>query len=270
MSSYVSKQAAARASMTAQLTARIGSTAQSMVKAMVDGLNSLKLSESAAELAEMGTTGLPQVQAMAVEELNVLPVDALSPDLAADIWDFREGLAQAVMLPEGAQGGFAESAAGELAGLIDRAATEVGAAERVITAEAYILGLADLDYTIISSATGEFTNAIEAARGHEKVVIRVTDGGTVDTEWVGLADNSCQDREAELNTAVEKHGVSFGEAKVTMYYDPRGGKIIANAAQHATGSLAKDVVTEAERDGAPARKRTRYGATSRSRRRVRG
>ena len=127
----------------------------------------------------------------------------------------------------------------------ENATCMVSSIERLAVAEAMSLGLTELGYNLIC-AEGSYTSAIEASRGHEKVLVIVNDGGEVTTDWVGLTDHRCVDRQSDLKEAVARHGVDLSETKASLHHDSRGGQTIAAAARQHAESLAEGAVQHAE------------------------
>lgn len=137
-----------------------------------------------------------------------------------------------------------------LAETIERTEEKFARVERLVVYRGLSESLRDLGYAL-NEATGMSASAIEASRGHEKVLVVVKDGGEVTTDWAGLRDSTCIDRQAELTVAAAQHGIDLGETKASLHHDPRGGQSIAAAARHHGSSLAEGAVLEAEAHHAP-------------------
>lgn len=121
----------------------------------------------------------------------------------------------------------------------------MAALERLAVTESLTLGLTDLGYSL-TSAAGEYTSAIEASRGHEKVLVIVRDGGEVTTDWIGLRDHRCVDRQAEIEGAAARYGLEFEEGKASLHHDHRGGQTVAAAARQHGRTLAEGAILYAE------------------------
>jgi hypothetical protein len=269
MSTYTSKKARLRATLTAQVKSYLATECHALLNEIIGGTSSTVLAESSARLASSRAETLRDLETLATTELARLPLAALPSPLAAEFEGFTADLGRAAALPTPERLRFTESAAPRLAELVGRAGAEFGKVERLATAEALAAGLGDLGYTLIR-ASGTATSAIEASRGHEKVLAVVKDGGEVTTDWVGLSDGTCLDREAELTAAVARHGVDLGESKASLHHDPRGGQTVASAARRHAESLAHGAVLEAEAPAGRQPARARRDAAAPRRGKARG
>ena len=133
--------------------------------------------------------------------------------------------------------------------------------------DAICAGLTELGFQLIQ-AEGRTVSAIEASRGHERLVVRVDQSGQVATDWVGLSDGRCERLQADVTRAAARHGVEFVPVDAVRHNDPRGARelLIPAAARVGAPSLAHAIVQEADgqaagdrfgRAAAPVRERMR-------------
>jgi hypothetical protein len=94
----------------------------------------------------------------------------------------------------------------ELAETLTVAATVVAAATRDITANAFAESGLDLGYTVTTHQRDTVT-CVELRRGQEIVLVGVHDGGSVEFDHGGLADDTCEKRQLHLEQAAKRRGV---------------------------------------------------------------
>jgi hypothetical protein len=94
----------------------------------------------------------------------------------------------------------------ELAETLAIATTIVTAATRAITATTFAQSGLELGYTV-STHQGDSATCVELRRGQEIVVVGVHDGGSVEVDHGGLAEATCEERQLQLERAVQRHGV---------------------------------------------------------------
>jgi len=247
MSTYTTQQARVLTSL-AEHTAihRAVAECRSLVDAIINGVTSVSLYESADKLRAYAPASLREASSLVTTELATLPpVAVLPPSIAVDLSSLTSDISGAEALAPAERTRLVETMMPRLADLVDRVGVETGRVERITVAEGLSAGLGDLGYTL-TAATGTYSSAIEASRGHEKVLVIVKDGGEVTTDWAGLRDGSCVDRQAELRAAAARHGIDLGDAKASLHHDPRGGLTIAAAARHHASSLAEGAVADAD------------------------
>lgn len=115
--------------------------------------------------------------------------------------------------------------------------------------------LIDLGYGF-ETAAGPTTSALEARRGHEVLLVVVENGGSITTDHAGLADDACQDRQADFVAAMARRGVRLDERAEVRHHDPRGGTPILTAARAGQANLAAGAVATSRRKAAaPAQRR---------------
>lgn len=164
-------------------------------------------------------------------------------------------------LPTGSAGTMAAARAGDIAlpTALKAVALDLASMERRAVATASASALADLGYSV-QTAEGRQTSAVEARRGHETFLVVVGDQGQIDTDHVGLADDSCNDRQRDFVDAMGRRGVLFDENAAVQHHDPRGGSPVANAARAGGTSLAEGAVIDG--DSRPSSFTTTLYATS--------
>lgn len=143
----------------------------------------------------------------------------------------------------------ARSARAALADAVGTAATAINAATRDLTAEAVTGAAAELGYAC-SSHRGATATGVELWRGDELLLLRIHDGGVVESDHLGLADASCGDRQRELDAAVGRRGVTFTSRKQYNHGSRSGGDLIMAAAARKDPSLARATVADAEQQRA--------------------
>ena len=150
-------------------------------------------------------------------------------------------------LPAASAGMMAAARAGDIAlpTALNAVAFDLAAMERRAVATASASALTDLGYSV-QTAEGRQTSAVEARRGHETFLVVVGDQGRIDTDHVGLADGSCNDRQRDFVEAMGRCGVLFDENVAVQHYDPRGGSPVANAARAGGTSLAEGAVIDGD------------------------
>jgi hypothetical protein len=118
--------------------------------------------------------------------------------------------------------------------------------ERFAVAEAAALSLPDLGY-FITRAEGAHVTAFEASKGHEMLLVVITDGGGIVTDHAGLSDGVCGARQDDFIQSMAGFGVTVEESARTEHRDPRGGAPITAAARHRAATLAAGAVIEGDR-----------------------
>jgi hypothetical protein len=94
----------------------------------------------------------------------------------------------------------------ELAETLAAAAAIVRTAMRDITANAFVESGLELGYAATTHHAGTATR-VELRRGHEIVLVGVHDGGNVEFNHSGRADNTCKAHQLQLEQAVQRRGV---------------------------------------------------------------
>jgi len=136
MSTYTSKKARLRATLTAQVKSYLATECHALLNEIIGGTSSTALAESSARLASSRAETLRDLETLATTELARLPLAALPSPLAAEFEGFTADLGRAAALPAPERLRFTESAAPRLAELVGRAGAEFGKVERLATAEA--------------------------------------------------------------------------------------------------------------------------------------
>jgi hypothetical protein len=179
---------------------------------------------------------LPAVREMISSSPLSLTLETLAP---LQFGTVRQLLAS----PSGA--GTAASAQAALASALSTASTTIGSATRDITAGAFAEAGAELGYAV-SVCRGEAVTGIELRRGHELVLMRVSNGGGVESDHAGLVDATCGDRQRELEQAAARRGITITHCDQSDHASAQGGILIRNAAARRDPSLARAVTYSTE------------------------
>ena len=94
----------------------------------------------------------------------------------------------------------------ELAESLAVATTVVRAAIRDMTANTLAASGLNLGYTV-TTHHAETATCVELWRGHEIVLVRVHDGGSVEFDHGGLTDDTCGERQLQLERVAKHHGI---------------------------------------------------------------
>ena len=137
------------------------------------------------------------------------------------------------------------SARTELASAVSVASSAIAGATRDLTAEAFTEAGHELQYSV-SMCRGATTTGIELRRATEVVLVRIHDGGLVETDHAGLVDSTCADRQHELEEAVARRGIELTRRTQKNHGAYNGGELIGAAASRGDPSLARATVTDAE------------------------
>jgi hypothetical protein len=137
------------------------------------------------------------------------------------------------------------SARAALVDAVSTAEAAIDGATRDLTAEAVTAAAAELGYTC-SSYRGTTATGVELWRGDELLLLRIHDGGVVESDHLGLADASCGDRQRELEAAVARRGVTLTGRKQYNHGSRAGGDLITAAVERKDPSLARATVADAE------------------------
>ncbi|HXT90811.1 MAG TPA: hypothetical protein VN714_16275 [Trebonia sp.] len=139
----------------------------------------------------------------------------------------------------------AAAAHSALAAAVSVADSVIAGATRDLTVEAFTGAAAELGYTY-STCRGAAVTGVELWRDNELLLLRVHDGGAVESDHAGLADASCGDRQRELEVAVARRGITFTGRKQYNHGAQAGGDLIATAVARRDPSLARATVADAE------------------------
>jgi hypothetical protein len=140
----------------------------------------------------------------------------------------------------------------ELDSAVAAASSAIAGATRDITAEAFAGAAHELRYTV-SMCRGTTATGLELRRANEVVLLRIHDGGAIESDHAGLLDGSCGDRQRELEEAVARRGITLTGRKQRNHGAYHGGELISAAASRGDASLARATVTDAEQVSPPAR-----------------
>jgi hypothetical protein len=162
-------------------------------------------------------------------------VDAVMPDWKAH-------------LPKTSLGAMAAARAGDipLPAALATVAQELGSLERLALADISMAVLADMGVASPERVDGSRTSAIEAGIGHASMLIRVGDQGALETEYIGLADGSCNDIQKEFVERMRNRGALFDEQVNVEHHDPRGGTLAEDAASVGGRSRAAALVVDGD------------------------
>jgi hypothetical protein len=153
------------------------------------------------------------------------------------------------------------SARTELASAVNVASSAIAGATRDITAEAFTEAAQELQYTV-SVCRGATATGIELRRANELLLLRIHDGGTIESDHAGLTDSTCGDRQRELEEAAARRGIDLTGRKQLNHGSFNGGELIGAAASRRDPSLARATVADAEQPGARARDHRLFSSAS--------
>jgi hypothetical protein len=210
------------------------------LNASVAGAYNLFEGQYDALLAGMCSTNVAQLAHKVARIPNTLDTQVWSQvDAAMPGWEEH--------LPATSIGTMAAARAGEitLPAALNAVATDLASMERRAVAAASRSALTHLGYSV-QSAEGLNTSAVEARRGHETFLVIVGDQGRIETDHVGLSDDSCNNRQSDFVEAMELRGVLFDEEATVQHHDPRGGSPVTNAARAGGASLAEGAVIDGD------------------------
>lgn len=136
----------------------------------------------------------------------------------------------------------------ELANAVSTANAAIAGATRDLTVEAFTDAATELGYTH-SFWRGDDVTGLELWRDNELLLLRIRDGGVVESDHAGLADSSCGDRQLELEAAAARRGLTFSDRKQYNHGAQDGGDLIKAAASRRGASLAEASVADYEQHG---------------------
>lgn len=126
---------------------------------------------------------------------------------------------------------------------VDDAWSSMAAHEQRATAEAIGLALHDLGYVIERAELDGVVTGFEASTADAKLLVEVTSGGAVVTDFIGLSDGaSCGSAQADLAQRVGHYGVLLTEQDRDDHRDPHGGGLARRAARATGHTLAERIV----------------------------
>ncbi|MFF2299779.1 hypothetical protein [Arthrobacter sp. NPDC058127] len=151
-------------------------------------------------------------------------------------------------LPETSLGAMAAARTGDipLPTALATVAQEIGSLERLALTGMSMAVLADMGVASPERVDGSRTSAIEAGIGHATILIRVGDQGALETEYIGLADGSCNDIQQEFIERMRNRGALFDEQVNVQHHDPRGGTLAQDAARVGGRSRAAALVVDGD------------------------
>jgi hypothetical protein len=142
-------------------------------------------------------------------------------------------------------GALTAAAATEFAAAVHTASSIVDSATRDLTVEAFTEAAAELGYTQ-SAWRGTTVTGLELRREHELLLLRIHDGGFIESDHAGLADFACGDRQLELEAQVARRGITFSDRKQYNHGAYKGGDLILSASGRRDPSLARATVADYE------------------------
>jgi len=95
-------------------------------------------------------------------------------------------------------------------------------------------------------------SAIEASSGNTKLLVLIENRGplkglSIKTDWAGLSDTSCVQKQAQFEQQLAKNGVTLAREGVGQHHiDPRGGQLIAAAGKMHADNLATGILFHEE------------------------
>jgi hypothetical protein len=133
---------------------------------------------------------------------------------------------------------------GDLSHAIETAQVEMAGVEQCATAQAIGLALKDLGYNVERADLKGVVTGFEASKVDSKLVVEVTAGGEVVTDFVGLSDTaSCGSAQEALVEKVASYGVDLAEQDRHDHRDTRGGGLVQRVARAPGRSLAERIVS---------------------------
>jgi hypothetical protein len=190
---------------------------------------------------DSGRIDLPALHGIMTGEIEGV-LSALAPAPFARARDILAGPA----LGAGHPSALMLSARTELASAVTTARSAIAGATRDVTADAFAEAGRELQYTV-SLCRGISATGIELRRPNEVMLVRIHDGGAIESDHAGLVDNSCADRQHELEEAVARRGIALTGRKQLNHGAYNGGDLISAAAALGDPSLARATVTDTER-----------------------
>jgi hypothetical protein len=200
----------------------------------------LDLSGLRATVTATGRIGLPALQQMISAEPVRLTLDGLAPAAFESARQLLSGPRSGV-----ARDATAASAQASLTLAVTQASAAIGAVRRDITAGAFAEAGAELGYKV-DVCRGDIATGIEMRRGHEVVLMRLDDTGGVESDHAGLDDNTCGDRQRELEAAAARKGVVVTDRDEEHHASAGGGLLIRTAAARRDPSLARAIALAAQ------------------------
>lgn len=133
---------------------------------------------------------------------------------------------------------------GDLLHAIETAQEEMASVEQRATAQAIDHALRDLGYHVERADLEGVVTGFEASKANSKLVVEVTAGGEVVTDFIGLSDTeSCGSAQEALVEKVASHGVDLAEHDRHDHRDTRGGGLVQRVARASGRSLAERIVS---------------------------
>jgi hypothetical protein len=147
---------------------------------------------------------------------------------------------------------FAASVQSQLSEAVSTAEASIANATRALTADAFAQAGTGLGYTV-SVCAGNSTTGVELRRNHELILLRIRNGGAVESDHAGLKDATCGDRQRDLEQAAARLGITVADRRQRDHGLAVGGDLITAAARLHDTSLARATVRDGEPAGAPDR-----------------
>lgn len=220
-------------------------------------------------IMETEQVSLPSLREIITAEPVSMTLGTLVPDLfehTRGLLAAEESAAESAADPRA----LASLAQAGLADALAAAGAVIADTTRDITAEAFAEAGAELGYAV-SVCRGDVATGIELRREHEIVLLRVEDGGSVESDHAGLADGTCGDRQRELEQAAARRGITLTHRDQEDHGTAAGGKLILAAAARRDPSLARATALDAQqpRASVPAPGRLASAGQDEERRRAR-
>jgi hypothetical protein len=193
-------------------------------------------------ITSMERVGLSQLHQMLGNDLLTAALGTLAPEPFGRARDLLASADPA----GGDEWAAAASVQSELGRAVSEAQAKITHTTREITTGVFAEAGADLGYTA-SVYPGETASGVELRRAHEVILLRIHDGGAVESDHAGLADATCGDRQRELEEAVAQRGVTLAGRRQWNHGAAVGGDLIVSAGRRKDPSLARAVVLETER-----------------------
>jgi hypothetical protein len=230
-------------------SARISAACRQLVRQRLNiALGSTVELDQASTALASGRVDLPGLQDLIAGEEITGVLATLAPAPLARARDILAGPGLAAANPSA----LVMSARAELASAVTMASSAIAGATRDITAEAFAEAGTELQYAV-SVCRGSTATGVELRRAHEVMLLRIHDGGLVESDHAGLVDGTCGDRQRELEEAVARRGIELAGRKQLNHGAYQGGELISAAAARGDESLARATVTDAGQPPPPRR-----------------
>lgn len=215
-------------------------------KALTEGLTSSALAEYRTMFDEdYSVNTISDAQELWSTVENSIPFERVFSDATFSEFSHIESLIEALdQFGQDDIDGELNAFHSDLLAAIETAQFEMAAVEQRGTAHAIELALHDLGYHVESASLDGVVTGIEASRANSKLVVEVTAGGEVTTDFVGLSDTeTCGSAQNALVERAATYGVDLAEHDRHDHRDTRGGGLVQRVARASGRTLAERIVS---------------------------